>query len=361
MPPIKKIALGVALKSTSELGQAFQKRYQVFVSSTYEDLQDERKEVIQAILETRGIPVGMELFPATSAKQLDLIKRIIRESDYYVVIVGGRYGSLNEDGIGYTEAEFDYAVEIGKPVLGFYHRNPISLPGTKLDEIDLKKVKLAAFVSKVKSRVCKSWLSPAELGSAVKSALIHEIEHNPQPGWIRANAAVPNAEVEELKQKINNLETKLLKKQKQLSLPDGDSLLDFVVKVSYDYQKVKGFNLFDYEDKIVREPQKFADFKVSISWDELMLLLGNDLEYGTYGSTLTSKINERVLRKVPADAIKKIVGPKGSYESEVVDTRLEDIMNTWMAKKLVNKNFARRWQLSRPGQQYLAELKAVRI
>ena len=40
------------------------KRYQVFVSSTYTDLMDERKSVTQTLMELDCIPAGMELFPA---------------------------------------------------------------------------------------------------------------------------------------------------------------------------------------------------------------------------------------------------------------------------------------------------------
>jgi len=40
------------------------KRYQIFVSSTFADLKDERQQVIQALMEMDCIPSGMELFPA---------------------------------------------------------------------------------------------------------------------------------------------------------------------------------------------------------------------------------------------------------------------------------------------------------
>lgn len=40
------------------------KRYQVFVSSTYEDLREERGAVMQALLGLDCIPTGMESFPA---------------------------------------------------------------------------------------------------------------------------------------------------------------------------------------------------------------------------------------------------------------------------------------------------------
>ena len=62
------------------------KKYQVFVSSTYEDLKEERKEVMQALLELDCIPSGMELFPAADDDQWTLIKRVINECDYYIVI-----------------------------------------------------------------------------------------------------------------------------------------------------------------------------------------------------------------------------------------------------------------------------------
>ena len=67
-----------------------EKRYQVFVSSTFEDLKIERQEVMQALLELDCIPSGMELFPAADEDQWSLIKRVIDECDYYIVIIAGK-------------------------------------------------------------------------------------------------------------------------------------------------------------------------------------------------------------------------------------------------------------------------------
>jgi len=44
-------------------------KYQVFVSSTFQDLSDERELVIKAILEMGHIPVGMEMFSAADEEQ----------------------------------------------------------------------------------------------------------------------------------------------------------------------------------------------------------------------------------------------------------------------------------------------------
>jgi Domain of unknown function (DUF4062) len=56
-------------------------KYQVFISSTYEDLKEERDRVIKAILEMSHIPVGMEMFNAADESQWNIIKRRIEESD----------------------------------------------------------------------------------------------------------------------------------------------------------------------------------------------------------------------------------------------------------------------------------------
>ena len=55
-------------------------KYQVFVSSTYEDLKIERDVVIKAVLEMGHIPVGMEMFSAADDEQWKVIARHIDES-----------------------------------------------------------------------------------------------------------------------------------------------------------------------------------------------------------------------------------------------------------------------------------------
>src|SRR5215813_10584151 len=101
------------------------KRYQVFVSSTYDDLREERQEVMQALLELDCIPAGMELFQAANQDQWTLIKRVIDDCDYYLVIIGGRYGSIGPDGSSYTQMEYEYALSQKKPVIAFLHKKLI--------------------------------------------------------------------------------------------------------------------------------------------------------------------------------------------------------------------------------------------
>ena len=80
------------------------KKYQIFISSTYTDLIDERKLIIDALLKMDFIPAGMEMFVASDTEQFKVITKVIDLCDYYLLIIGKRYGSINEETqISYTE------------------------------------------------------------------------------------------------------------------------------------------------------------------------------------------------------------------------------------------------------------------
>jgi hypothetical protein len=108
------------------------KRYQVFISSTREDLEKERRIVTDALLREQYIPIGMEQFPASDKDSWALIQRFIDQCDYYIVIVAGKYGSTLPDGTSYTENEYNYAISKNIPVLAFLHKDVNTLEGSKL-------------------------------------------------------------------------------------------------------------------------------------------------------------------------------------------------------------------------------------
>ena len=93
------------------------KRYQVFVSSTFEDLKEARQKVIESLLKLRCLPAVMEFFVASDHDRWSLNQRVLDESDYYVVIVAAKYGSTITDGqdagMSYTEKDYRYARKKG--------------------------------------------------------------------------------------------------------------------------------------------------------------------------------------------------------------------------------------------------------
>lgn len=161
-------------------------KYQIFVSSTYEDLKAERDQIIKASLEMGHIPVGMEMFSAADEEQWKVITRQIDQSDYYAVIVAHRYGSV-VDGISYTEKEYDYAVQQGVPVLGFVIQAGAMWPADRVDTVPEKKTSLDLFKEKVKHKPAGFWSNADDLHGKFSIALMKAIANNPRPGWARAS------------------------------------------------------------------------------------------------------------------------------------------------------------------------------
>jgi hypothetical protein len=196
-------------------------RYQVFISSTYEDLREERQQATQAVLEAGYFPSGMELFRASDDSQWELIKRVIEECDYYIVIVAGRYGTVSSNGLSYTEMEYDYAVSKGIPVLGFVRSDTGAIPFDRTEKSDEGRNKLEAFRKKVRSRTCGLYSNPAELGMAVMKSLIAETRLRPRTGWIRADQARSTDDIErekELKEALHKAK-KVIDKLTRRSIP----------------------------------------------------------------------------------------------------------------------------------------------
>lgn len=171
-----------------------EKKFQVFISSTYEDLKAERREVMFALIEHDCIPSGMEMFSATSNDQLTLIKQVIDECDYYILIIGDRYGSIGTDGRSYTETEYLYALSKNKPILAFL-KNKVCKELS--EESEENRNKLLAFRNIAEdNKVCNYWSTPGELGVKVSRAIFRLNKDNLAYGWIKVDQAFEHRELE---------------------------------------------------------------------------------------------------------------------------------------------------------------------
>lgn len=203
-----------------------EKRYQVFVSSTYADLKEERQKVIQALMEMDCIPSGMELFPAVDEEQWEFIKKVIDDCDYYLLIIGGRYGSTTPDGVSYTEKEYEYALQKGIKVVALLHENPDDLAVAKSDIDPVLRERLRVFREKVaENRLVKFWKRPEELPGLVALSLSKTMKTYPAVGWMRADRATGTEaliELNELRKENERLKADLDKALKSSSPDIGD-------------------------------------------------------------------------------------------------------------------------------------------
>ena len=163
------------------------KRYQIFLSSTYVDLRDERQAILNLILNMGHIPVGMELFNAADESQWNIIKKMIDQSDYYILLVSDRYGSVDDNGIGYTEKEYDYAIQKGIPTISFLREDSsINMLPYEYRESD-NKVRLYNFKDKVKQKLIKFWSNSNDLSLKAAISLNDLFNTKPQSGWIKGS------------------------------------------------------------------------------------------------------------------------------------------------------------------------------
>lgn len=171
-----------------------EKKYQVFISSTYEDLKEERRLVQEAILEKKMIPRCMETFSPSDQSQWEIIEKVIEECDVFFLILAGRYGSYdNNDKIGFTEKEFNYAIKLNKPIYVFLHKNINELPLEKSETNVAMQKRLKKFRNKVKTdRYVGFWTNPYELKSKAISAIDNYIDSDPSGGWIQVGKSVIN-------------------------------------------------------------------------------------------------------------------------------------------------------------------------
>lgn len=247
------------------------KRYQVFVSSTYADLKDERQKVIQALMEMDCIPAGMELFPAADDEQWEFIKRVIDDCDYYILIIGGRYGSTSDTGVSYTEMEFDYAIERGLKVLAFVHEAPGSISSDKTESEPTLRNKLDTFREKAKTnRLVKFWKTADQLPGLVALSLQKTIKIHPAVGWVRGDTA-NNSELlndlnelrkenDQLRQLVSQLESQVVSEELNLAALDEA----FKFKLTYYERGHNGRRWLQTID-------------VSFTWLEILAAIGPSL------------------------------------------------------------------------------------
>lgn len=329
-----------------------EKRYQVFVSSTYADLKEERQHVIQALMEMDCIPAGMELFPAADQEQWEFIKKVIDDCDYYLLIIGGRYGSTTDDGISYTEKEFDYAVDNGLKVVALIHGEPDDIPFGKSEKDEGLRNKLFSFRDKVMDgRLVKFWTAAKELPGLVALSMTKTIKMYPATGWVRANNVANEdilVELNELRKENSTLQKAINynKAQNSLDVTDiADINSDFTIHGQYKVYK-RGFDTRSYT------------FESVISWKEMFSLLSPYLVDFYNEAGVNSKLANCLLEREQKS------GSSASINEQVFNTIKIQLEAYGLIKtdrlKTVKGNMATYWSLTEKGKKLMIESRLIR-
>ncbi|WP_394223628.1 DUF4062 domain-containing protein [Priestia aryabhattai] len=165
------------------------KKLQVFISSTFNDLIEERQAAVEGILNAGHIPAGMELFKSGNESQLETVKRWIDESDVYLLILGGRYGAIEpESGKSYTHLEYEYALEKKIPLFAVVINDSaldkkVSTQGREVLERE-NIPKYDQFKDLVTSRICRFFEDNKDIKLAIHDTLADFQTRYDFTGWI---------------------------------------------------------------------------------------------------------------------------------------------------------------------------------
>ena len=233
------------------------KKLQVFVSSTYTDLKEERQAAVEAILDAGHIPAGMELFKAGNESQLKTIYKWIDESDVYMLILGGRYGSVDDNsGKSYTQLEYEYALSKNIPVFAVVLSQ--SFLTSKINSMGLEKImeqnnpdKHKSFKSLVMSKIIREVDDCKDIKIAIHSTLNEFINEYDLIGWIRNYT---NENLSMLLNENNSLKVQIQELQKQLNTtnkePDKElvysTLITILKKCKFKYYESIEINALDF-------------------------------------------------------------------------------------------------------------------
>lgn len=286
---------------------SIQKKYQVFVSSTYIDLKNERQSAVEAILQAGDIPAGMELFTASDQSQWDIIKRWIDESDIYMLILGGRYGSIEpKTKKSYTHLEYEYAKSINKPLFAIVIREDIinKLPNEFVEKDN--PTKLTKFRKLVLSNMSGFYSDTSQIQLEIFKSLNKIKQDNDLIGWIKGDEKSTNLATEILRLNEENRELReenqRLKDSQILRAPelllginDGKSLcFDFYIPKYSTYEKqdivsIKNIPANLYKFIKIAEVEKYNNDVKKISENDIEIF-NNFMKDSAINKYLSSKL-----------------------------------------------------------------------
>ena len=340
------------------------KRYQVFISATYTDLREERGMLLQTLPTLGCLPTTVEAHTQNLSTMVN-IRRRIDDCDYFVLLVGSRYGSLMPSGVSYTHMEYVYAATKQKPILVLMHE----APETRAEELQEQKVegklKFGDF-RKVLQREREHivyWRDAKDLASALHNAIPALLRRHPTVGWARIGKegvarAPANAELEKecevLKKRVKELEAE---RERWLSsavgstesLAKGEELLEIV----YRCKAYAGGNCQDINGK------------TRLSWNELLVSFGSNLLQAQTEEFMAAKINERLQKNALVEIQKEYPKTHAVVDVQISPSSFNSIKMQFRVlgfiQRVTRDNDQKQWwQMTAVGERNLATIMSVR-
>jgi hypothetical protein len=188
------------------MGAAMTKKYLVYISSSLDDLKNERRDLIRLVTEIGAIPVAMDAFDISDKNEQKLIKKAIEECDYFLNLTAYKCGTPLGKSFS-LEAELSWAEKCGLPVIALVIDEKARWKASKKEKSPEAAKALEAFKRRLGNHTCETWTSPGDLRQKAQSLLIQETNLNPRRGWVPATEAIDPSVGNELSRLIQENES----------------------------------------------------------------------------------------------------------------------------------------------------------
>jgi hypothetical protein len=340
------------------------------------DLKDERAAVVSALLQMDALPAGMELFPAADDDAWTLVERVIESSDYYLLVIGGKYGSVDPDlEISYTEREYDLAIGLKKPTMAFLHGDPDSIELGKSEKDEETRQKLEAFRAKVqKQKHVKFWTSPEDLAGKVALSYANFRQTYPAVGWVRGDVQTSTEALKELNELRKHLDAAEEKLSARTGPPLGTDHLsqrDDSVEFTVSWETMVRTRYATHGTKLD------ASLNVTLTWDEILSAIGPTLLDESHQGSIERRLNlwltehyggqvRRNARAYIEAEEEVVIGFRGT-SVELSEDDFGTILVQLRALGLITRSERKRsvkdrgtyWTLTAYGDEHLTTLRAI--
>jgi len=338
------------------------KRYQVFISATYSDLREERAVAMQTLPALGCLPTSLEQHNQ-SLSAMVAIRRQIDESDYYLLLLGSRYGSLMPSGVSYIHMEYVYAATKQKPMIILMQESPDTRAAELQEKTPEGRLKFTDFRKQLQ-RERESilyWRDARDLEMLLQQFMPEFIRRHPANGWIRVGKNNPDKsldlqkECDALRKRVQELEQEREKWLKSANAQNNETLAkgEDLFEVQYKCRAYAGGNCQDI----------YA--KSRLSWNELLVSFGPHLLQPQPEEIILAKINERLQSGALQEVQRESPKTHAVVDIQVTPLCFNTIKMQFLTLGLlqkVSKPGDQRlwWQLTAPGERSLANVLNVR-
>ena len=306
---------------------------------------------MQALLELDCIPSGMELFPAADEDQWTLIKKVIEDCDYYIVIIGGRYGSVGPSGTSFTRMEYEHAISTGKPTIAFLHDDPGKIVTENSEPTDAGKAKLEEFRELTKRKTVKFWKTSADLGSVVSRSLVKLMKNHPATGWVRSDQLIEGVaagEILRLRNEVARLEAAL--NESSAHPPPGAEELA---------QGRESYEVW-FSGAFETDRRSFTwTTPIRMSWDEIARVVLPLAAVKAANDNIADAIREHASDRIQ-EAVKKLHAGADEITASIDGNSLRTVTIQLRALGLIERAELGRWTLTSLGDKTMTRMYAVK-